>query len=225
MKRIKIIGSLSALLVIVSVLTYGCATVPSTPFDSRMVGHSVSFDVKVSSLTAFDAPSKGKVYFIASAVQNIDINDLQFQEFAKYVENALSQKGYIRTEDQKKADTLIRMAYGIGEPQITTSTYTTSSGYSYPVGWMWFNVPPQSRTIQQTTYTRTLVLEAYDLKNPDRKGQLWKTTIKSEGGMSDLRIVLAYMIAASVDYIATNTGKQVDVKIRGNDARVLNIWK
>ena len=42
--------------------------------------------------------------------------DLQFIEFARYIENALSQKGYTRVKSKEKADQLIRLAYGIGAP-------------------------------------------------------------------------------------------------------------
>lgn len=210
---------------VVAVLICGCATVPSTPTDPRMTGYDTKFIVQVNSFAAPDVASKGKAYCITSAIRNVEDYDLQFLEFARYIENALSPRGYVRVTDREKADLLVRLAYGIGAPQTTTQTYTTSSGYSYPVGWMWFTVPPTTETVKETTYGRTIVLEAYDLKDPNRKSQLWKTTVKSEGSMSDLRIVLAYMIAASSEHFGTNTGKELSVEIKGHDPRVIGIWK
>jgi hypothetical protein len=99
----------------------------------------------------------------------------------------------------ENANLIIRMAYGIGNPKTETytQTYTTSTGYSYPVGWTWIYVPPQTKkvTTKTTTYMRYLILEAYDSK--DKRSQLWKTTLKSEGTDNDLRVVLPHMSAAA----------------------------
>ncbi len=225
MNRFRIAGATIIFLGIVILLIGGCATAPTTPTDPRMVGYGTQFNVQVNSLAAPDASSKGKTYFITSAIQNVNDYDLQFLEFARYIENALTPKGYTRVADKEAADLHIRLAYGIGAPKTTSSTHTTSNGYSYPVGWMWFTVPPTTETVKETTYIRTLLLEAYDLKDPNRQSQLWKTTVKSEGSMADLRIVLAYMIAATSEHFGTNTGKQLDIAIQGHDSRVLDIWK
>lgn len=211
---------LSTIILLVS----SCATTPSPPLDSRMlIGYG--FPVKVDAIADPGAMSKGKTYLMTSAMQGVDDNDLQFQEFARYVSNALSPRGFIRTDNPQNADLLIRLAYGIGEPQTTSKTFVTSYGYSYPVGWMWFTVPPSAETIEKTEYTKTLVLEAYDLKDSKRQVQLWKITAKTVGPQDDLRIMLAYIIAASADYFGTNQGRQIDVHINGDDPRVLEIWK
>ena len=90
---------------------------------------------------------------------------------------------------------------------------------------MWFTVPPRTQTVKETSYMRNLILESYDLKDPKGQAQLWKTTLQSEGDLNDLRLVLAYMIAASADHFGTNTGQLVRVNINGYDPRVLKIWK
>lgn len=209
----------------IAVLMSSCATTPKAPKDPRMTDANNWWGVKVNSFVALDASSKGKTYVITSAMQNVSDNDLEFQEFARYIDNALSPRGYVKTDKNENADLLIRLGYGIGAPQTTRDTYTTSTGYSYPVGSMWFTVPPSKKTVQSTKYMRNLVLEAYDLKDPNRKSQLWKTTVTSKGSTSDLRIALAYMVAASGDYFGINTGKQLEIKIWGDDPRVLDIWK
>ena len=226
MNRFKISGlSLIFLGVITVLIINGCATTPSTPVDPRMFGHNSQIHVQVNSFAAPDAASKGKTFFIISAMQNVGDNDLEFLEVARYIENALSKKGYIRTDNIKSADILIRLGYGIGNPNTSSETVVTSHGYSYPVGWMWFTAPPQTKTVTTTTYMRNLILEAYDLKDPKRKSQLWKTTVKSGGGTSDLNRILAFMIAASSEYFGTSTGMQLYLTISGRDPRVLDIWK
>lgn len=205
-------------------LACSCATVPSSPTDPRMlVGYG--FPVKVDAIADPNSISKGKTYLITSAMQGVNDNDLQFQEFARYIANALSPRGFMHTDNPQNADLLIRLAYGIGEPQTSSKTIVTSYGYSYPVGWMWFTVPPSTETVEKTEYTKMLVLEAYDLKDPDRQTQLWKTTAKTIGPQDDLRIMLAYVIAASADYFGTNQGRKIEVHINGDDPRVLDIWK
>jgi hypothetical protein len=225
MNRSKIIGSLYLMFFgVISMLASSCATAPSSPTDPRMmIGYG--FPVKVDSIADPNSSSKGKTYLITSAMKDVSDNDLQFQEFARYIANALSPRGFVRTDDTKSADLLIRLGYGIGNPQTSTKTVVTSYGYSYPVGWMWFTVPPSTETVEKTWYTKTLVLEAYDLKDPKKQTQLWKTTAQTEGPQSDLRIMLAYIIAASADYFGTNQGRQIDVHINGDDPRVLDIWK
>lgn len=224
MKGHKLTGLFLTFFAII-ILINGCATTPSTPVDPRMFGYDDHIYVTVNSLAAPDAASKGKSFFIVSGMQNLSENDLEFLQVARYIENALSQKGYTRTNSIEEADILIRLGYGIGNPQTTSETVTTSNGYSYPVGWMWFTVPPQTKNVQYTTYKRNLILEAYDLKDPERKSQLWKTIVRSEGESSDLNLILAYMIAASSEHFGTNTGKQIDLDITGRDPRVLDIWK
>ena len=92
---------------------------------------------------------------------------------------------------------------------------------------MWFTVPPQTEqtTIKETIYKRTLILEAYDLRNTDKHSQLWKTTVKSEGIQASLRTVLPFMITAAVRYFGVDTGGQREINVSGRDKRVLDIRK
>lgn len=221
MKRIKTAVLISGIFTIFTLLLTACATTP-TPY----VAPRNYYHVSVDSIADTGADLKGKAYTISSAMKNVSDNDLQFKEFARYVGNALSQKGYNRVTNKEGADLLVRMAYGIGSPKTETSTntYTTSGGYSYPVGWTWVHVPPTTETVttKKTTYARFLILEAYDSKN---HSQVWKTTLKSEGSTSDLRIALPHIIAAGRPYFETNTGQKLEVKVESNGPEVLQIKK
>lgn len=73
------------------------------------------------------------------------------------------------------------------------------------------------------TYFRYCKIEAFDLKllkENDVEKQLWSTVITSTGASDDLRLMMPYMIAGAQDYIATDTGKKVEVTIDENDKRV-----
>jgi|GEM_PF-1370019 hypothetical protein len=228
MKKYKLGGLYFIIVSMFCVIINGCATTPSTPpgpIDPRMLSEDVSVELTISSFAAPDAYSKGKVYYIASAIQNVIDDDLEFQEIAGYLENSLIQKGLIRTKNKKEADLLIRLGYGIGNPQTISETGETSGGYSYRVGSMWFTEPPQTQTVTYTSYMRTMIVEAYDLKDSNRKSQLWKTTIQSNGYLSDLRVILPYMIAGSMVEMGTNTGQQKTVTIGGHHPNIFYIFK
>jgi hypothetical protein len=71
-----------------------------------------------------------------------------------------------------------------------------------------------------------LVLDAVDLdeyKRTQKALPIWKTTVTSTGSSGDLRLVFPVLVAASVPYIGTNTGKKVDVTIKEDDKLVVQI--
>lgn len=185
------------------------------------------FVVKVNSISNPDFNLENKTYFILSSMKNASEHDLQFQEYARYVATALSFKGYKRVDDVHDANLIVGMAYGIGNPktEVNSQVYTTSTGYSYPVGWTWIHVQPRTRKVvtRNTTYMRYLILNAYDAGN--RKTQIWNTTLKSEGTSDDLRVVLPHMIAASIFELGTNTGKSIRKVMYKNAARVLQVMQ
>ncbi len=215
----------------------GCYAAP-TPFPGQ-VQACFRFEMGIDSLAAPDANSKGKAYVLVSSMKDVPDDDLQFTEFAGYVERALAKRGYQRVESDPKADLLISMGYGLGNPQTTTKTYTTSAGVIYPVGWMWYTTAPTTESTQVSSYPITLVLEAHDLKSPGRQKPVWKTTVTSnskvpnnvEGGIFlvqyyyivDMRVQVPYMVAAASDYFATNTGRSVGMVIMGSDKRVFDV--
>jgi hypothetical protein len=216
MERMKPAVLILGFFAIFAVLIPACATVPFPT--------ASAYRMEIDSIALAGADLRGKSYVISSAMQEISDEDLRFKEIALYIENALKMKGYNRVDKKEKAEILIRLAYGIGNPQTTTYTTTTGSGYAYQVGWWWNMVPPTTETVKQTTYQRHLVVEAFDLKTKsDRLPQLWRTALSSEGSSSDIRTVLPHMIAAAVDYFGTNTGRKMPTYIEPNDPRVDDI--
>lgn len=180
------------------------------------------YNMEVYSLSAPDAQSKGRNYVIASAIKDVSAYDLEFMRVAAMIENALSEKGYKRVADEKDADLLVRLGYGLGEQQTSTHTYTTQLGYSYSVGWMWYTTAPETKTQTVVKYTRNIDIEAYGLKDPKRQVQLWKTTVKSVGLQSDLRIVLPYMIGASKQKFFTNMTQPEIISVLGYNNQIID---
>lgn len=215
MQKGKAVVVIGCVFVLIAMLISGCAT-------TGTYSQSDWIEVTADAIAAPDVALKGKTYVLTSGMQNINDEDLQFKEFARYIKNALSQTGHTEADSEKHADLLIRLAYGIGDPQTTASTYTTAPGYSYPVGYYWYSVPPTTQTVRETTYTRRLVLEAYDLKTPGKLPQLWKTTLTSTGSIGDLREVIPYMIAVAVNAFGVNlVGEERQGRIRYDPAEPL----
>ena len=213
MKRMK---HIALVLCIFALLISGCAL----SFIAEPPGR---YYIEINSIAAPQADMKNKTYVIVSAMKSVNTNDIQFKEFARYVEVALSKTEYKRVSG-KDANLIIRLAYGIGKPktEVSTRTYNTSGGYSYPIGFTWIHVPPTTKTVrtETTTYDRFLILEAYDPK--DMKSQLWRTIVESEGTTSDLRIALPHMIAAATYRFGTDTKGKLDTKIYINSPQVLD---
>ena len=231
MQKEKAVGVMGCVFVLMVMLMSGCVATAHRPPKPPLLPGQVAygFRICVDSLIARGADLKSKTYIIASAMQNVSDDDIQFKEFARYVENALSLKGYTRKNNKEDADLLISLAYWIGEPKTTTSTetYTTGVGYSYPVGWMWYTVPPQTHeeTTTKTTYKKTLVLEAYDLKDTSKHSQLWKTTLENEDSRGDLRLILPYMIRGGLDWFGVDSVGKKYRSVSGRDPMVLEIRK
>lgn len=62
-------------------------------------------------------------YVLMSDLKNISTTDLEFQEYAKYINKALQNRGFIKT-DFKNADIAIFLRYGISKPQKHTKSYS-----------------------------------------------------------------------------------------------------
>lgn len=77
--------------------------------------------------------------------------------------------------------------------------------------------------LPRNQYQRYLILEAVDYPASKIRGEtvpVWKLTVTSRGESDDLREVFPALVVAGADYIGTNTGKQVEIFLSGNDARI-----
>jgi len=221
------------------ILLGGCATVDNRPV----------FSVGVNSFARPGAETM-KTFVLLPTGEGRTTDDLQFLEFSAYVERALTARGYQKATDFASADLAIFLAYGIGDPQTHTYTYTlpvwgqTGVVSSTTTGNV--NVYGNTGTYSQTTtntpqygvkgytshqgsntsFTRHAYLTAYDLVSYREKKKeivVWETKIASAGSSGDLRLVFPVMIAASRSFLGISTGKIVDVNLREDDLPVLEV--
>ncbi len=224
------------------ILLSGCSTLTN-------FGKS-KFYVAVDSIALPDQSVK-KTYFLLPGNNGVTEADLQFQEYAGYLKRVLEQKGYIYTELKEEAGLVIYLLYGIGDPQTYQYAYSTPdwgfTGYFYPnthvitettdtgetkyksfvtyspsYGITGYNTYIGSRT----AYNRFAVITAYDnekIQKEKKELQLWKTTITSTGASDDLRLIFPFLMAASIPYLATDTGHKVYVSLSETDDAVMKV--
>lgn len=233
MKHIVILAS-----VVAATFLSGCATTP------QRQGYTVS----VNGLAA-QASNSAVSFVILPGDTNVTATDLQFQEYAAFVERAMSQRGFSRAPSFESADMAIFLTYGIGEPKehvysyslptfgqtgiSSATTYGNISGSAYGsanYSGTTYYTPSygitgySSHSGTAVTYTRRIFIEAVDLpthRSQNKLLQLWKTAIVSVGSSGDLREVFPVMVGAASTYLGSNTGQVRTVTLHENDPRVL----
>lgn len=222
---------LTAFCTVISFL-WGCASIQPRTFVSN-----------VDSLSRADAAEK-KLYVLLPGGKGVDVNDLQFQEFAAYVDKALKGKGFVKADTFKEAEIAIFLTYAVGDPQSyqytysvptfgqtgvssshtsgTVSTYGNSATYSGTTTYMptYGITGSTTHVTTKTVYSRFLFLIAYDVAlyvKEEKMSQVWATNVVSSGSSADLRLVVPYMVAAMKPYLGANTGRKMEVEIPEND--------
>lgn len=213
-------------------------------------GCGLPFHVNVDSISSGELLSNSKCILLP-ADPNIITNNLQYKEYAGYIKRALQKNEYEVTDDIDEAVIVVFLSYGITEPHEsiysystpvwgqtgTSSSHTTGTIYSYGGGMASYSgtttyTPQygitgyQSHIGTRITYTRFIILDAYDLakyRETSKEVQLWRTTAISNGSSGDLRLVFPVMAAASSEYIGKNTSKQIKRVLYENDKRVKEI--
>jgi hypothetical protein len=232
-------------------LAKGFAALSFSLLLASCVRNAVQFSASVDGLTSPSADIKKK-YILAPGLKDVNSGDLQYKEFAEYVDRVLSELGFTKAENVDDADSIIYLSYGISDPQKNRFSYVlpvwgqtgfsgslTSGKYSF-----FGNTVSYSGTTTYTpqygiagympvtesynTYQRYMMLDAYDLdafRKDKQLNQIWKTVISSEGVMNDLRMVVPVLIGASRPYIGKNTIVKRAIEISDNEVGdiILNI--
>ena len=204
------------------------------------------FNVKINSIKG-DQMAEGHKCIIYPGLKDVSVNDLQFSEYANYLERALNKKGITIVKNPDEADSAVFLSYGIGDPQKHTYSYSVpiygQTGVSSSTTFGTVSTLGNMGTFSGTTintpsygivgatsnigsyviYTRFIGIVAYDLnlyRESKTEKQLWKTDIVSTGSTGDLRTVFPILMGAAYPYIGEDTGKQVKVILTESDKKV-----
>lgn len=194
--------------------------------------------VSVDSICSKEARLKTR-FVLLPADENISQADLQFQEYAGYVEKALLDIGFECASSYEDANVAIVLSYGISEPQTYTYAYsvpvygqtgiqTQSTGSSCGRAYSSYTttspiygiVGTQERIGMSVNYVRGFSLLATDM---DRSIELWSTKVTSVGASGDLREIFPILVVASKDYMAANSGREICITISENDKRIAEL--
>ena len=206
-------------------------------------GCGSQFQVNVDSISSGELLSDSKCV-ILPVDPNAVSNQLQYKEYSEYIKRALEKRGYTLTGNMDEAEVVVFLKYGISEPHESlhsipvwgqtgvSSSHTMGTISSFGSGMASYHgsttyTPEYGitgyRTVTRITYTRFIILDAYDLeeyRKTNEEVQLWRTTTISTGSLGDLRRLFPVMVAASTEYIGENTGKQIKIVLYENDKRV-----
>lgn len=211
-------------------------------------GCAGTYNVAIDSISDKGAAAKTN-YVLFPGTKHIGEGDLQYREYARYVERALASLGYNKAADMADADIAIFFSYGIGDPvtkqfNSTVPTWGQVGGSSHTSGTIntlgdtsiysettthtpAFGITGSAaQSISFTVYRRHIVLDAIDLEEyraTQTLKQVWKTSATSSGISGDLRKVLPVLVAAAKPHIGKDTGERVKVALTEDDEAILEV--
>jgi len=177
---------------------------------------TVSFDVRVDAISSPTYEASSKTFTVIPGEGTSA--DLQFEEYRAALTSALESEGFLNSEGSTKTDLLIRLSYGIGNPETINETYSTPQVKLYKRG-----TPAKDKTTTYQTHSRTLttynryaVVSAYVFSEDQGQEltQLWQTTITSTGSSGDLRRVFPFLMKGAQGYFGINTGQQIQIFVQ-----------
>ena len=211
---------LPVVLAATTILLFGCMTAPSR------------YDIEMNGFARSDSGAADHRYLLLPSDSGVSLNDLEFTEYAGYVDHALGKAGYQKASEADDATEAIFLYCGIGNPQehkytfwLPDSDQTQSSSLTLPD-----NIPAYgtwgTRTSQDQGSCRYISLSAVDLvkyKENQQVVELWRMEMISFGSSHDLRRVFPLMIAASERHLGQNTGRILDETVTDQDRDVVEI--
>ncbi len=207
------------------------------------------FIVTIDSIRDPEVVSKTN-YILLPGEPKLNTADLQYREYSTYVVRALASRGYVKATTLEEADIAIFFSYGIGDPEERQYTYSVptwgQTGVSSSSTHGTINTVGNTGIYSSTTthtpsygitgstthlgsytiYSRHMILDAIDFqefRKTKNIKKIWKTIVTSSGSSGDLRVVLPILVGAAKDYIGTDTGKKIDIRLLENDERVIEV--
>ncbi|MHC4712574.1 MAG: hypothetical protein ACYTAN_04790 [Planctomycetota bacterium] len=181
-----------------------------------LCGCSTPCRVRVDAIADPAAPPH-RTFVVLPGQEDVTARDLHFKEYSGIVQRALEMRDYEPAGEAEAADFAVLLRYGMSRPH--TTTHVSSSPIYDKDGDI---VGSDVTTDERTTYYRFVEIESVDAGAYRASGEItpfWKTTAISEGASGDMREIFPYLVAASVDYFATDTRGQVTVEVtRDNPA-------
>lgn len=204
------------LLVIIVIGTAGCAP-----------RYAVNVTGYLDQETSF-SPTRDHSFFV---VMNTNAeNSLLEKEVASKIGTLLDEKGH-PPGSAGEADFHIVYWYGIDRGPLHTETtpiHHTIPSYNPFVGTWFLNTVTTYQTHSMQYHTRSLsirVIDARQSRDSNQAEVVWAADTVSEGGSSDLREVLNYLLVATFEHFGQDTGKAVRLKLTPKDPQIIQLMQ
>lgn len=196
---------------------------------------SYRHSVNVSSYSTNE--NVGRKYFLQVSEKKLKDKTiaLQVQEFEKYIDIVLAQRGYIKVDNIKNADQYIVFDYDISAPQTRTYSYEEPvydtvlrpytrykkiDGVYYPyTHWEreYEVVGYRTRVGTRTFYSKNIYINSF---NRTKTKNIWQISGNITDGNGDLRYAFPYLVKGISGYIGTNSRQIINVVVPDDDLEV-----
>lgn len=194
-----------------------------------LTGCERSYEVKVDGIkdNRYSFPV-GTPYALLLPPKGMVGQDFNRAKAESMVKTALSVQGYYPVDRVEEAELVITVEYGMSAGRVSFREKPTLNtpligpaelGYrNYP------GIVPVSETeiVPEMVQTKYITFSARDPKTMDENGkpaEVWNLVVKVEDEGQNLEKYMPVLLAASMKYLGTNTGKQIEIDISdGNEA-------
>lgn len=192
--------------------------------------------LRISGLSRVEGHEVGAASFVLRpADPAVREDDLLFEEFSALVASALEEIGYEPATDAQGASVAIYVSYGVSGPIVREyqEAYPTSQlprTHIYPgndpdLGAAHRHLYYYDYTVRTRYETRfesflDLVTISLEDREGDEGAQLWTLSVATRTRSVDLRRLIPFLIAGSIDYWGVDTAETIRVNIERKDPKV-----
>ncbi|WP_138223146.1 hypothetical protein [Nibricoccus aquaticus] len=206
-----------------------------------------SYLVRVDAINDPASAPALRTYTLASGSKDLDPATLQFREASALLRNALNRRGYTEAPLPADAALNITIAYGIGQPETRTVTFSTpvyaelgggrvqtvtkttdatgktsTSTQTRIIPGRYERVGNDVTTSTYTLYPKHLALSAREANSLTASTpEIWNVTAYYQSASPDLRGDLPILVTAIEPSIGENTGRVINVRIIEQEGRLV----
>lgn len=230
-----------------------CRALPTLAAALLFAGCTTTTEIKIDSLAKPEAENAIS-YQIKNRNPLVADDSLRYKEAAGFVKTALSGKGMFEAPENTTADLVVDLDYGVGPPQqrrvtmsepvyitlpgqIRTERVQVGTSKSGQAIYQTITVqdPPRTEFVGYRDYVVTITVYEKHLKLAARENapvvegrppqELWTIDVTSEGESRDIRKTLPLLVAASIDYVGTDSQGQKTIRIKDSHSDVAFVKK
>lgn len=183
------------------------------------------YEVTVDALSARKTEQKSVTVLPGTAA--IKADGLRYKNYARMVENALSERNFKVMRDGEDSDLVVGVYYEVERDKDQDTFKLPAYHYDAKTKTLAGEQGSKSRIVNFSSpkqyialHDRFVRLIAITAINPADNDVVWETVIYSRGTNDELNKVFPVLMAAATPYLGTSTGGRKKVEIYDSDNRV-----